>query len=225
MMNRLWVTCLLTTAVTLWGCSSVEDDWSKAQAANTVAAYQQFLSKHPTGQHSVEASDRVRSLQDEEAWTQAKQANSPEAYRDYLQKQPTGTHVKDAQDAVTAAQRASDWTTAQSTGTVGAIQDFLKKYPEGAEADQARARLSALTGYRVKLASAKTQKQAEGAREHLSSKYGSMLHDIVVVPTDSGKSYWLESAPMSQSEADSACSALKKAHQNCQVVKSDAGKS
>lgn len=224
-MNRSWITFVLATSITLCGCSSAESDWSKATAANTVAAYQQFLSNHPTGQHSVEAADRIQALQDEQAWAQAKQTNSAEAYRDYLQKYPAGLHLKEAEEAQTAVQRATDWAEAQRKGTVASIQDFLTKYPTSAEADQARAKLSALSGYKVELASAKTQKRAEKERENLRTKYGNILHDVVVVPANSGKSYRLESAPMSQTEADSACSELKKAHQGCEVVKSEAGKS
>jgi outer membrane protein assembly factor BamD (BamD/ComL family) len=224
-MNRPWITLVLATSITLCGCSSAETDWNKASTANTVAAYQQFLSDHPTGQHSVDAADRIHALQDDQAWTQAKQANSAESYRDYLQQHPAGTHLKEAQEAQTASQRAADWTEAQRKGTVASIQDFLTKYPSGAEADQARAKLSTLTGYEIELASAKTQKLAEKERDHLRSKYGNILHDVVVFPANSGKSYRLKSAPMSQTEADSACSELKKAHQSCEVIKREASKS
>ena len=49
-MNRMRILfLLLVTAVTVWACSSTQDDWNKANAANTVAAYQQFLGNHPTG--------------------------------------------------------------------------------------------------------------------------------------------------------------------------------
>jgi len=224
-MSRSWVIVILTATVTLWGCSSAQDDWNKANAANTVAAYQQYLSKHPTGDHSADASGRIRVLQDDEAWAQAKQANTPDAYHDYLQKQPAGSHANEAQDALTAAQRAADWKNADSTGTVAAVQDFLKKYPDGPEADEARQKLTTLAGYKVQLATVKSEKEANKQQEHLKSKYGSVLHDVVVVPTNSGKSYALESAPMSESQANSACGELKKSHQSCQVVKSDTGKS
>src|SRR5262249_2878810 len=116
-MNRARVTLVLLTAATLWACSSAQEDWNKASTANTVAAYQQYLSKHPSSEHSGEASDRIRTLQDDEAWSQAKQANSLAAYQDYTQKQPTGSHVKDAQDAITGLQRAEDLKTAESSGT------------------------------------------------------------------------------------------------------------
>jgi hypothetical protein len=78
---------------------------------------------------------------------------------------------------------------------------------------------------RRQLASAKTQRLAEKQRNLLRSKYGDILHDVVVVPANSGKSYRVESAPMSQTEADSACSELNKAHQSCEVIKNEAGKS
>ena len=224
-MKRSRIILMLSAAVTLWGCSSAQDDWNKANAANTVAAYQEYLSKHPTGDHSSDASDRIRTLQDDEAWSQAKQVNTADAYRDYLQKQPTGSHVKEAQDAATAAERAADWKTADSAGTAAAVQDFLKKYPTGTEADQARQKLATLAGYKVQLATAKTEKQARKQQETLKSKYGNVLQDVIVVPASSGKSYGLESAPMSESQANSACSELKKAHQSCAVVKNDAGKS
>jgi SPOR domain len=225
-MNRSRATTLvLLAAATLWACSSAQEDWNKATAANTVAAYQDYLSKHPTGDHSTEASDKIHSLQDDQAWSQAKQTDTLDAYHDYLQKQPTGSHVKDAQDAITGLQRAADWKTAQSAGTVAALQDFLKKYPTGPQADQANAKLTAMTGYRVQLASEKTEKQAQREQEHLSAKYGSILHNVVVVPTNSGKGYEVASSPMSQSDADSACTQLKKSHQRCEVVKSEAGKS
>lgn len=224
-MNRYWVSLVLAAAATLWACSSAQEDWNRANTANTVAAYQEYLSKHPTGEHSADASGRIHSLQDDEAWSQAKQTNSVDGYHDYLQKQPTGSHITEAQDALTAAQRAADWKTAESTGTVASLQDFLKKYAVGPEVDEARAKVAALSGYKVQLAAVKTEKQAQREKEHLRAKYGNMLHDVVVVPANSGKGYGLESAPMSQSQADSACSELKKAHQSCEVVKSGTGKS
>jgi len=223
-MSRSWITVTLIAAMALWGCSSVQDDWNKANATNTVAAYQAYLSKHPSSEHTAAAEERIRSLQDEEAWSQAKQSDTAQAYRDYLQKQPTGAHATEAQSAATAAERSADWKTAEATGTAAAYQDFLKKYATGTEADQARQKLTDLAGYKVQLAAVKTEKQARQQQQRLRSKYGDVLHDVLVVPTNSGKSYALESAPMSESQANSACGELKKAHQSCEVIKSDTGK-
>jgi outer membrane protein assembly factor BamD (BamD/ComL family) len=224
-MNRPRVTLLLLTAATLWACSSAQEDWNKATAANTVAAYQQYLSKHPSSDHSSEASDRIHTLQDDEAWSQAKQTNTLAAYQGYVQNQPTGAHVKDAQDAITGLQRAEDLKTAESAGTAEALQGFLNKYPTGPEVDEAKTKLAALSGFRVQLVSAKTEKQAQRERDRLRAKYLNVLHDVVVVPANSGKGYGVTSAPMTQTEADSACSELKKSHQSCEVVKSETGQS
>jgi SPOR domain len=220
-MARFHNVLALGTAVALFGCSSAQEDWSKASAAGTIPAYQDYLNKHPTGEHSTEANDRMHSLQDDAAWSQAKQANTLAAYRNYEQQQPNGAHLQDAQNAVTAAQRAADWKSAESAGTVPALQDFLKKYTEGTEVDAARAKLADITGFKVQLASVKTQKQAQREQEKLRAKYVSVLHEIVVVPNHSGSGYALVSTPMSQTQADSACSELKKTHQSCEVIKND----
>ncbi|HUI58997.1 MAG TPA: SPOR domain-containing protein [Steroidobacteraceae bacterium] len=224
-MNRWWNILALATLALLCACSSAQQDWNKASSANTVAAYKDYLARHPSGQNSVEATNRIHALEDDAAWSQAQQANSVEGYRDYLQKEPAGLHITEAQDAVTAAQRAADWKSADSAGTVPALQDFLNRYPKGAESDQARTKIASLTGYRVRLTSASSEKLAQRERAHLSARYGKLLHDVVVVPAGSGKHFALESAPMSQSQADSACNQLKKSHQRCEVVRSEAAKS
>lgn len=76
------------TVALLCACSSTQDDWNKASATNTVAAYQQFFNQHPTGAHSSDAADRIRVLEDDSAWAQAKLAHSSAGYRAYLEKQP-----------------------------------------------------------------------------------------------------------------------------------------
>lgn len=220
-MKRTRSVLILTgAALLLLGCSSAQDDWNKASAAGTVEAYQNFLNKHPSGEHSSDARERIHSLEDDAAWAQAKQTDTVAAYQDYLQKQPAGAHTKDAQDAITAQQRATDWKSADSAGTVAALQDFLKKYPSGAEADQARQKLTDLTAYRVQIASARTERQAQREKEKLGAKYAKVIHEIVVV-NDSKRGYKVTSAPMSQTEANSACGELKKAHLSCEVVKND----
>ena len=214
------VLALVSTMVILLGCSSAKEDWNKATAADTVAAYQDYLNKHPSGDHSSDALNKIHSLQDDAAWAQAKETNTVASYQDYLEKQPAGSHTKDAQDAVTAQQRSTDWQTAQTTGTVAALQDFLKKYPDGSEAGQARTKLADLTAYRVRIASAKTERQAQHDKEKLATKYGKVIHEVVVV-SDPKQGYTVASQPMSQTQAQDACSELKKSRLPCEVVKND----
>jgi hypothetical protein len=225
LMNRLWTTLVLAGSLTLWGCSSVESDWSKANAANTVSAYQQFLSSHPSGPHSTEAADRIQALQDEASWQQAKQANTADAYDAYLKQQPKGVHVTEAKEAQTAISRAADWSEAKAKGTAASVQDFLKKYSDGPEVQQARDELATLSAYKLKLGAARTQKQAQKQQQELRSKYSKVLPDVVLVADTPRKGYQLESTPMSKEQADSACSELGKHHQKCEVVKNESARS
>ncbi|HVO48444.1 MAG TPA: hypothetical protein VMT29_19160 [Steroidobacteraceae bacterium] len=224
-MRRSRTSLILALVFALCACSSAQQDWNKASTANTVAAYKDYLTRHPSGPNSVEAANRVHALEDEAAWSQAKQANTPDAYRSYLEQQPAGSHLKDAQQALTDAQRAADWKSADGAGTVAALQEFLTKYPQSAQSDQARAKLASLTGFRVRLTSANSQKLAQRERESLNARYARLLHDVEVVPSRGGRHFALESAPMSQSEADSACHELKKSHQSCEVIRSEGVKS
>src|SRR5689334_1155041 len=67
---------LVSTLLIMLGCSSAKEDWNKATAAGTVAAYQDYLNKHPAGEHSSDALNRIHSLQDDAAWAQARQTNT-----------------------------------------------------------------------------------------------------------------------------------------------------
>ena len=207
---------------TLAACSSARLDFQQASAANTVAAYQDFIKQHPNTDLAVQAQNRVNALEDDQEWADAQQANTLEAYQKYLQAQPSGMHSADARDKITGFERADAWKTALAANTPAAIQAFLQKYPTGSEADQANAQLKVLQTeqYRVQVASFKAQKDADQARTKLEAKYGKVLHEVVVVPpTASEKLTTVRSGPMTRQDAESACGTLKKEHQHCQVVK------
>jgi len=221
-MNRASLVLSVAATAVLFGCSSSTADWNKATSVGTVAAYQDYMNKHPSDEHTADALDKIHTLQDEAAWSQAKQTNTADSYQAYVKSQPTGAHVKDAEQEIAAGQRATDWKSADSAGTVAAVQDFLKKYTDGSEVDQARKKLTDLTGYQVQLAAAKTERQAEQEMQKISAKYAKVMHDGVVVQKDSAKGYTVDSKPMSHDQAASACGELKTAHLGCEVVKASA---
>ncbi len=215
-------TISLLLALLLIACSSSEADWQKATAANTVAAYQDFLKEHPNGPNADEARSKIHVLQDDQAWMDAMSANTEAGFQQYVKAQPAGAHVSDAQEKITGFERAAAWQTASADGSASALQAFLEKYPTGPESDQAKAELQKLNNqYRVQLAGAyRSDRQAERASARLKSRFGKLLHDVVVVPSaGSAKVSHLQSAPMSEEEANAACARLKKAHQRCEVVK------
>lgn len=209
-------------AVALIACRSVQGDWNQASAQNTVAAYQDFLRQHPNSDLAVEAQTRIQELQDDQAWTQAKNTDTPEAFRQYLNRQPKALHAAESQARITALERMQAWKHAESDGKALALQAFLQKYPQGAEADQARTRLEQLDAeaYRVQVAAFRARRDADRARARLQARYRKVLHDVVVVPPEGvEKLTTIRSAPMSLKDAQSACSTLKKEHQQCEVVK------
>jgi len=213
---------LLIATALLVACSSAESDWKKADAANTTAAYEDFLKQHPNDAHAPQAHDRLQKIADEQAWSEAQNNNTLEGYQQYLQKEPNGTRAMDANTQVAAFERAAAWKTAQAANTESALQEFLQKYSQGPEADQAHTQLQKLQseGYRVQLATSRDQKAAEKSRGSLQTRFNSELHEVVVIPpAGSDKLYRIASAPMTQTDAEAACAKLKKAHQHCEVVK------
>lgn len=221
-MKSLTLIPVLVLATALLACSSTESDWSKAQAANTAAAYQDFLKQHPDGPHAQEARDRVQKMEDDHAWADAQKSDTVEAYQQYLQQEPTGAHAHDAQTQITSLQSASAWKTAQAANTEPALQDFLQKYGTAPEAAQARTQLQKLQseGYRVQLATFRQQTDAEKSRDSLKSRLSGELEDVEVVPpSGSEKRYQVTSGPLTEADAKSACAKLKKQHQHCEVIK------
>ncbi len=209
--------CLISV-LGLAACSSAQSDWQQSNASDTVSAYQEFLQKHPNTPQSVEARDRIRALQDEEAWTRARQVNTVQSYQSYIQEQPSGAHLAQAKDNIASNERTTAWLAASATDTPESLQGFLQKYPQGPEADKARARLAHLTGFRVQLATFRSEQQAEKTRDKLQGKYGDVLGRVIV--TDAGANlHVLQSATMGQGEANNACARLRKDHLTCEVIR------
>src|SRR5579872_6563625 len=119
--NRIrWMGVALAACLaagTLAACSSARQDFQKASAANTVAAYQDFIKQHPNTDLAVQAQNRVTALEDDQEWSSAQQANTLEAYQQYLQAHPSGMHSADARDKVTGFERADAWKAAQAANT------------------------------------------------------------------------------------------------------------
>lgn len=220
MLKRLTVVCCLAAAL-LIACSSAKKDWDQANATGTVAAYQEFLTRHPNDAHVLEARTRIHKLEDEQAWMTAHSADTIEAYQQYLQSEPDGAHAQEARDKLSALERAAAWKAAQADGSAAALQAFLQKYPQGPESDQARAQLQQLSSaYRVQLGAFRSKSEAARTRAQLRKRYGKLLHEVILVPpSPPDKLTRVRSAPMSLEEAKAVCARLRKAHQHCEVAK------
>ena len=222
-MKKSFLVLCVITAGALAACSNPTADWQKANQANTVTAYQQFIQQHPSDARVAQARDRINALKDEQAWSAAQSANTLDAYQQYLSAEPSGMHAADAQDKINSLQADAAWSSAQSTNTAAGYQDFLQKYPNSPHASDAQDALKKLTGYQALLGSTRSKTLADKLAKRLKDKYGSDLQDVVVVPpTGKSKTLEIRSAPMTEDDAKAACAKLRKAHQHCEVVKSAA---
>ena len=74
----------------LAGCATTKRDWEKTQTADTVSAYQEFLSKHPQTEFSGQANTRIEQLN----WGRAQEINTIEAYETFLQAHKRGKYAE-----------------------------------------------------------------------------------------------------------------------------------
>jgi formylglycine-generating enzyme required for sulfatase activity len=128
--------------------------WVQAKAANTMAAYQEYLGRYPAGRHADEARRAVAVFErqqqaDEEAWAQARNANTVAAYQEYLRRYPTGRHAAEARQAVAASERQQQadeeaWTRARAANNEAGYRAYLERYPSGRFAADARREIERL---------------------------------------------------------------------------------
>ena len=183
------VTGFLTVA-----CGSAAGDWDKATAANTPVAYQTFLQNHSNDTRADDARAQIARLQDDNDWTTAKSENSEKSYVDYVRRHATGTHVGAAHDELTSLQRAVAW-------------------------NDAKQKLAALEIYRVQLEATHSKAAAERKLKFAKQHFGKELRDAEIAsPIAPDTLYRVLSSSMSHDDASSACRALQRAHEACEVV-------
>lgn len=214
----LLIAALCVAAIGLVACHTAAGDWQKASSENTIAAYQGFVTAHPTDRHTSEAQAMILQLRDDDGWADAQRVANVAAYQSYLQKFPSGSHAAAANSAIATMDRAAAWNAAKTTGTADALQAFLQKYPTSPESDQARTQLKNLGGYRVRLASEPSAAKAERRLTKLKAHFGEEVETLVVTPDADGKKFYVDSEDLTQQAANIKCEAIKRAHQTCEVV-------
>ena len=96
--RRIPIMCAsaVLVALSLVGCSRETDDWRSAQAADTVAAYEQFLHQYPASSHATEATTRVTQLAEDEAWQLATSQDTQAGYQQFAARYPDGKWAQEA---------------------------------------------------------------------------------------------------------------------------------
>lgn len=76
----------------LSSCDSSKKDWERAEKANTIESYEQFLEKHPENQVRGLALQKIEQLE----WERACKIGTLESYRDFCEKYPDSTRITHA---------------------------------------------------------------------------------------------------------------------------------
>jgi hypothetical protein len=126
---RLSLVVAVLAAGVLLSCSSPEKELSKAKAAGTLAALDEFLAKHPDGPLAEQAKDAKEQL----VFSGVKAANTIAGYEDFLKRNPNGKLV----GAARAAIEELHFREAETTGTIEAYDRFVNMHPKGAFATKA----------------------------------------------------------------------------------------
>ncbi|MEL6350045.1 MAG: hypothetical protein AAFV53_43500 [Myxococcota bacterium] len=115
--------------IALLGCT---DPYAAAQEADTIEAYEKYLSENPTGTYTLQAKTRLEELMIQKA----EEDQTIESYDAYLARFPDGQLKEKAMESREAV--LFEW--ADQTNTAEAFQKFLDEYPRGEKKRKQEAR-------------------------------------------------------------------------------------
>jgi cell division septation protein DedD len=87
---------VIAISILLVSCSAEKSDWQAAQSADSVEAYEQFITKHPQSALANEARARTRQLAEEKDWEKATSVDTADSYQAFLGKYPDGKWSEEA---------------------------------------------------------------------------------------------------------------------------------
>ncbi|HEX2123376.1 MAG TPA: serine/threonine-protein kinase [Thermoanaerobaculia bacterium] len=148
-----------------------EEAYKAALEAKSVAAWEEFLAKHPHGKRNARAE---RNRREAVAFDEAR-AGGRAALQEFLRRFADGLLSKDAQRLLRQMQDAEDFEQAEAMNTPAAWQLYLSAHPGGARSGAARERLMALED--AAFAAVLAAKQPKKASEFLSDFPDSLRRD------------------------------------------------
>lgn len=111
------------------GCSTTNRDWEAANRSATIAAYEQFLERHPNARQGGDARQKVAQLHADDDWGKASSSPSIPAYQQYLAKYPSSRHSSQAREQLERLEAERDWHAAQAANTINVYAEFMSKHP------------------------------------------------------------------------------------------------
>jgi hypothetical protein len=205
-MRKAIMGCIAACA--LIACSGEGRDWRSAEAADTVEAYDQFLEKHPEGEHVTQARARLEQLAEDREWQRATTADTAAAYREFLAQHPNGKWAGEARIrvenfALTEAAAAAE------RGSVVAPDRAASVSPAG-------------SGFGIQLGAFSTEAAAQAEWQQLQSRHraqlGALNLEVQRAASASGAVFRLQVHVGAEARARGICAALAQALQPCVVV-------
>lgn len=126
----------LLLVVSLAACSNPERDFESAQAANTEAAYREFIATHPDNELADQAWDAIEQFAFDAAANQA----TIEAYEAFLAEFPSRNHSEAARNALAGI----EFSQAIERSTIADWENYLARYPNSPRSEEATEALTAL---------------------------------------------------------------------------------
>ena len=96
MFRRFLLVALMVTLTALGGCGELQD-WRSTQRADTLEAYEAFVSKYPQSQYVPVAQRRVADLTEQRDWLIATESDTAAGYRTFIDTHPKGRWTREAQ--------------------------------------------------------------------------------------------------------------------------------
>lgn len=221
--RQLSIVCAVTVLSTaLTACSREKEDWRSAQAADTVAAFEQFLREHPASEQATAATTRVSQLAEEDDWQRATTEDSLQGYQQFLARHPEGKWTQEARIRVENFAIADP--AAPPADSPAAVMADLAKAGTAASpavapaAAPAQAKPSVVVAA-VQLGAFSTASAAESQWQQiagrLKSELGGLKHRVVTGKVASGTVHRLQVPLPSEAAARQLCAKLAAVSQAC----------
>jgi SPOR domain len=207
------------------GCSHEQRDWRSAQAANTIEAYEQFVTAHPKSARAADAQARIDQLTEERDWQRASTTDTADAYRQFLAQHPQSKSAPEARIRMEKFGLSGSAAATAPGATSPSAAAAPPTPPPRPSAAVTGAELAGTGGYSVQLGAFKTQAKALGQWRRLSARFDSELRGAVSnverAKSAHGRTvYRLKVKGLTEARARSICAALRKRSQAC-VVRAD----
>ncbi len=200
-------------------------DWENAQVADAVETYNNYLLAHPTGAHMGEARQRIAELEAEAAWQTAQSAGTREAVDDFLIRYADAPQAEQARAWLAALNPppATVPAPAKATPRSAAKAPPAVEKPKSAKAapvGKGNGTSLPRGDYQVQLGAYSSLDKAQGEKARIEKHHKAVVGPLSIQkPAGGDKVYRVKSAGMTETAARAACQSLKRAGQDCMVVR------